>query len=102
MYANIISKPLYQIVRELTQEDRLEVSLPLAVKELVRLKLQEALRQQKQFEQRYGMNFVSFQVAWEGDDIPNKFDYQTEHDYWEWEAAVTDETRLQEMLDSLP
>lgn len=25
-----------------------------------------------------------------------------ERDFWEWEAAVTDEERLQEMLDTLP
>jgi hypothetical protein len=101
MDSTIISKPLYRVVRDLTQEDRIEVGLPLAVKELVRLKLKETQRQRQQFQERYGMDFAAFQSAWHAGKIPNKFDFQTEQDYWQWEAAVTDEARLQEMLDSL-
>jgi hypothetical protein len=28
--------------------------------------------------------------------------YEVERDYWEWEAAVADEERLQQMLESFP
>jgi hypothetical protein len=34
--------------------------------------------------------------------ISDKHSYEVERDYWEWEAAMTDEERLQEMLESLP
>ena len=37
MYTDVISKPLYQILSDLTQESRLEVALPLAIKDWVRL-----------------------------------------------------------------
>jgi hypothetical protein len=39
---DVISKPVYRILSELTQESRLEVALPLAIKDWVRLSLKEA------------------------------------------------------------
>jgi len=34
--------------------------------------------------------------------IADKHSYEVERDYWEWEATVTDEERLRQMLESLP
>jgi len=102
MNADAISKPIYRILTNLTQESRLDVALPLAVKDLVRLKLKEAREQRESFEQRYETDFVAFQEAWHAERITNKHSYEVERDYWEWEAAVTDEERLKEMLESLP
>lgn len=102
MYTDIISKPIYQILTDLTQESRLEVALPLAIKDLLRLKIKETGEQQSVFEQRYGMDFSAFRQAWESRKIVNAYSYEVEHDYWEWEAAVTDEARLRNMLESLP
>ena len=102
MYSDVISKPIYRVLSDLTQESRVEVALPLAIKDWVRLKLKEAREQQETFEQRYDMDFSAFKQAWQEDRISNKHSYQVECDYWEWEAAVTDEERLQEMLESLP
>jgi hypothetical protein len=102
MYADVISKPLYQILSDLTQEPRLEVALPLAVKDWIRLKLKETREQQEAFQQRYGMDFAAFKQAWEQGRIADKHSYAVERDYWEWESKVSDEKRLQEMLESLP
>lgn len=101
MQTDVISKPLYQILSDLTQEPRLEVALPLAIKDLIRLKLKEAREQQEGFELHYGMNFVVFKQLWHTGAIANQHSYEVEQDYWEWEAAVTDEERLQQMLESL-
>jgi len=90
MYADVISKPLYQIVSDLTQEPRLEVALPMAVKDW------------DTFQQRYGMDFAAFKQAWQQGQISDQHSYQVERDYWEWEATISDEERLQEMLESLP
>jgi len=97
-----ISKPLYKILCELTQETRVEVALPLAIKDLVRLKLKETREQQEAFAQRYGMDFPAFKQAWHAGLIEQKHSYEVERDYWEWEATVTDEERLLEMFESLP
>lgn len=97
-----ISKPLYRILSDLTGEMRFDVALHLAVKELLELKLKEAEAQSRALAERYQMNFESFREAWQEDRIPEKYTYEVERDYWEWEAAVTDAQRLREMLDQLP
>jgi asparagine synthetase A len=102
MYSDVISKPIYRVLSDLTQESRVEVALPLAIKDWVRLKLKEAREQQARFKQRYGMDFHAFKEAWHEDSISDKHSYEVERDYWEWEAAVTDEEHLHDMLESLP
>lgn len=101
MYTNMISKPIYQIISGLTQESRLEVALPLAVKDWVRLKRKETEERRVAFEQQYGMDFASFKGAWEEGKIANKHAYEVERDYWEWEAVVSDEDRLRDLTESL-
>ena len=102
MIETTVSKPLYKILTELTGEGRFDVALHLATKDLVRLKLQEAEQQIKSFEELYGVTFEKFQQDWENDQIADKYSYDVEKDYWEWEAAQTDCVRLREMLEELP
>lgn len=102
MDENVISKPLYRVLSELTQESRIEVALPLAIKDWLRLRLEETRRKREGFEQRYAQDFTAFRQAWQEGRIPNQYTYEVEQDYWEWEAAVSDEQRLQQLLDDLP
>jgi len=102
MLEAVISKPLYRILADLTQESRLEVALPIAVKDLVRLKLKDTRERREAFEQRHGMDFATFKEAWDEGRIADRYSYETERDYWEWEATVADEERLHQMLESLP
>ena len=97
-----ISKPMYQILANLTRKTRLEVALPMAIKDLVRLKLADAARSRMAFEQQYGIDFEAFRQAWEEDRVADKHSYDVERDYWEWEAAVTDEQRLKHMIERMP
>lgn len=102
MVTDVISKPIYRILCDLTQEPRVEVALPLAVKDLIRLKLKETRERRQEFELRYGMDWAAFEPAWQAGHILNAHSYEVERDYWEWEAVVTDEKRLPAMLESLP
>jgi hypothetical protein len=77
------------------------IALPIAIKDWVRLKLKEVREQREAFEQRYGMDFDGFKEAWRDGRIANKHSYEVERDYREWEAAVTDEERLQDMSENL-
>lgn len=97
-----ISKPMFQILTDLTRESRLDVALPLAIKDLVRLKLAEAVRVRSAFEQQYGIDFEAFQQAWHEGRIADEHSYDVERDYWEWEAAVTDEQQLMLMVERIP
>jgi hypothetical protein len=101
MYESVITKPVYQVLSELTQETTVEVALPLAIKDWVRLRLKEARQEREEFERRYGSDFAAFQVVWQEGRIPDAHSHQVEQDYWEWEAAVADEQQLQRMLDTL-
>ena len=101
MLETVISRPIYRVLTDLTQQPRVEVSLPIAIKELVTLKLIEANERCHTFEQRYGMEFEAFRDAWNEDRIPDRYGYQVEQDYWDWEAAVTDRQKLAEMMDTL-
>ena len=53
MYSHVISKPIYRVLGDLTQESIVEVALPLAIKDWVRLKLKEARAQQEVYKERY-------------------------------------------------
>ncbi len=101
MVTDVISKPVYRVLSDLTQESRVEVALPIAIKDWVRLKLKEVREQREAFEQQYGMDFHAFKGAWRDGRIPDKHSYEIERDYREWEAAVTDEERLQDMSENL-
>jgi hypothetical protein len=54
---DVISKPVYRILSDLTQEPRPDVALPLAMKDWIRLRLKEAREQREAFERRHGMEF---------------------------------------------
>ncbi len=73
----------------------------MALKELLRLKLNEAREQKLAFETKYGTSFAEFKQAWEAGKIEERHSYTVEHDYWEWEAAVTDESQLMQMAAQL-
>ena len=102
MLDEVISKPNCRTLSDLTQETRIEVALPLAIKDWLRLKLAETRAQVSAFEHRYSMKFASFRQAWQEGRIENQHSYNVERDYWEWEAAVADEKRLRQMYESLP
>jgi len=97
-----ISKPLYKVLTDLTGEARLDIALHLATKDLVRLRLREVAEEIQRFEERYQRTFDAFQQAWEANRIAEKHSYEVERDYWEWEAAVMNRTRLQEILETMP
>jgi hypothetical protein len=97
-----ISKPLHRILSDLTGEERFDIALHLATKDLVRLKLKETEEEIVNFENRYKMAFEKFKKAWEKGQIPKKYSYEVEKDYWEWEAAISDQKRLRQMLEQLP
>lgn len=39
-----------------------------------------------EFEKKYGVVFLEFKEAWENDKLPDKYSYETERDYMEWES----------------
>ncbi len=65
------------------------------------LQLKKARERQRIFEAKYGVSFAAFKIAWDAGEIADRHSYAVELDYWGWEAAMTDESRLLEMTTQL-
>lgn len=74
----------------------------MITKDRVRFELKKARAQREMYAHRYGVDFYAFQQAWQKGQLAGKHSYEVERDYWEWEAAITDEECLQQMLERLP
>lgn len=97
----VLPKPAYNILRRLTGETRPDVALSVALKDLVRLRLEAAQGVIAGFVKKYGMPFSDFQKAWQADEIANRHSYEVEGDYWAWEAAESDVKALKELAESM-
>jgi hypothetical protein len=93
----IIPKPAYNVLRRLTGESRPDVALSIALKDLVRLRLESAQAHIAAFEQKYAVKFAVFESDWKANKIPQAHSYAIEKDYQEWEAATSDVAALEEV-----
>jgi hypothetical protein len=95
----VLPKPAYNVLRRLTGESRPDVALSIALRDLVRLRLEAAQKTRRDFEQKYDMPFSRFDEQWQSDQIQGKYTQTVEQDYLTWEAAVTDINALQELAE---
>ena len=58
-----------------------------------------------EFEKKYSLAFKQFKEAWEKDKVPEKFSYEIERDYMEWESLEDEHdlllSKLREMKERL-
>jgi hypothetical protein len=58
-----------------------------------------------EFEKKYSLAFKEFKEAWEKDKVPEKFSYEIERDYMEWESLEDEHdlllSKLREMKERL-
>jgi len=57
------------------------------------------------FEKKHSLAFKEFKEAWEKDEVPDKFSYEIESDYMEWESLEDEHdlllSKLREMKERL-
>ncbi len=94
----IIPKGMHNILRRLTGQSRPDIALSLAIKDLIRLRIEAAEARIAAYEQKYGMQFPEFERAWKNGEIKDPYSYPVEQDYMQWETAIADLGLLQEML----
>ena len=94
---NVISKGAYRVLCELTRETRVESALHMALKQLLAFQKAQAEASKISFEKKYNMNFHQFEEAWKENKISQRYSFEVESDYAEWEAAITDLKRLEEL-----
>jgi hypothetical protein len=68
----VIPRPAYNVLHRLTGESRPDVALSLALKDLVRLRLEKSKSSITDFEQKYGISFSEFEEKWHKGEIPEK------------------------------
>jgi hypothetical protein len=58
-----------------------------------------------EFEKKYSLAFKEFKEAWEKNKVPEKFSYEIERDYMEWESLEDEHdlllSKLREMKERL-
>jgi hypothetical protein len=86
---------IYQALQQLTGEARVEQALPIALKDLIRFKLRALDEKIAAFEQKYGLDFVEFERAWEAGRIENPYSYEVEKDDIDWEIAINQRKDLE-------
>jgi hypothetical protein len=97
----VLPKPAYNVLRRLTGETRPDVALSVALKDLVRLRLEAAKTVIAAYEEKYSLPFDEFKASWEAGRISNQYSYEVEEDYLAWEAAESDLEALRELAESM-
>jgi hypothetical protein len=86
----VLPKATYSLLHQLTGETHPDRALSLAIKDLIRLKVDEVEKKIQAFEQKYGMDFALFDQKMQAEEILDSYSYEVEQDYLYWEAALSD------------
>jgi len=95
----IIPKGTHNVLRKLTGQSRPDIALSLAIKELIRFRIESTKARIAAYEQKYGKFFPEFEEAWKNEKIQDRYSYPVEQDYMQWETALADLKLLEEILD---
>ncbi len=95
----MIPKGTHNVLSRLTGQSRPDVALSLAIKELIRFRIEATKEKISTYEKKYGMNFPEFEQAWKEGKIKDPYSYPVEQDYMQWETALADLKILEEMTE---
>jgi|Deesub1362A_J573_1020465.scaffolds.fasta_scaffold03965_4 predicted DNA-binding protein YlxM (UPF0122 family) len=86
---------------DITGQPDLNSALKALSKEAIENRIKKVNEQIKKFEEKYGMKFEEFKDRWERGEICNRFSYEVEKDFWEWEALISRKKKLEEAIKCL-
>jgi len=92
MEALNISDPVKELL-EYAEGDNLNEKLVKLIVSDLETRLHVCTERLYEFEKKYGSNFQEFKEAWEIRTTSEKYSYEIERDYFEWES-LDDERRL--------
>lgn len=85
-----VSPRVGSLLMEVAETPDLEVALWKILTEYMALKMRVLREQIRSFESKWGMSFEEFSGSIGSDKIDrDRFSYEVESDFWEWEKAVT-------------
>lgn len=93
-----LSKRTKKVLREMTGEPKTSLAIDIALRDSIRLKIDEIERKINSFEKKYGCNFSDFEKKWKksGD-----YSYEKEKELLEWDSLVFRKKHLLELLQEL-
>ena len=92
-----VTKSLEKILIDLTGEPRADVALHVALKDAVFYRLEIIESEIKRLESKYHLTFPDFKLKWEKGEIEQRYSYDVEKDYWEWEGLVSRRDKIEEI-----
>lgn len=93
-----IPKQTKRILIDITGEPRLDVAINMTLKDAAQYRLNEISKKIKKFNERYKSEFGKFEKLWKEGKIKDKFSYEVEKDYLEWDSLVTRKNKLERIL----
>lgn len=93
-----ISKSTAKLLKDITGETDLDLALRSTLKDALEHRLEKIMNEEKEFKEKYGTSFEKFEERWKDGEIENKYSYDVESDYWEWEGLESRRKKLEEAL----
>ena len=69
MVYDAIPSPIYRAFQQITHQNRIDVALSVAVKDLIRLRLKEVNAERVAFEAKYGIPFEQFNAKFQAFEV---------------------------------
>lgn len=96
-----ISKDTAKLLKDITGEPRLDAAVRMTVKDALEHRLESIEKKVNKLREKYGKKFSEFEESWNKGEIKNKYSYDIESDYWEWEELVTRRKKIENALSEI-
>lgn len=96
-----IDKDIYNALVESFGEDTLKEKIDDILLSAIESRLDNYNHEILKFEERYGLSFKEFERMWDKDKIENKYSYEVEGDFVDWEMLEMEKKELLSALSRL-
>ena len=96
-----ISKFALRALVELTGQPQLDVAIMVMLRDAIERRLEKLNAALEAYEKKYGMPFREFEAQGRSGELPGRFSYEVEKDYFEWDSLVTRKRKLEEIYRCL-
>lgn len=94
-----IPKSTLNVLFDITGESRADVAINRILKDAIEHRMEKINKDIEKFKSKYHKeNFEKFREAWDKNEIEDRYSYEVERDYWDWEALVTRKKKLERVL----
>jgi len=91
-----ISKFALRALIELTGQPQLDVAILVMLRDAIEHRLEKINVALEAYERKYGMSFQEFEAQGQSGELTDRFSYEVEKDYFEWDSLVTRKRKLEE------